>query len=476
VKLYSAWLVVEPNPSTTPSGHGSRRARVSISGLLVVCAGVGLIAAEVSSRLMLRRLGMAGHIVALGAAGYLVIWGLKDILSTAWPRMRGRRLVRYRFRIPVEGRIFLIMVSVLFIGSLLGRSNSLLLVFCGLIGPFVINGGLIFSMLQRLTVTRDAPLRMMAGECVAVEVQLANRKRILPTWMMSVRDRAETVTEVIEPEVLFVHVPRKGRQVSAYQLSIAVRGRATLGPVEVHSRFPLGVVERGLQFDLPAHILVYPRIGRLTHSWRRFMETSHTSSQSTRQSSHAADTFHTLREYHSGDDPRTIHWRTSARRNELMVREFRDQKDTPVVLLLDGYRPPGGNDRDDLMELAISFAATVCVHQLHASRDAPVALAAAGRSWLEWNEISQRQPIEDLLDGLALLETSPNADWKRLVEFAMRIADRRHTTLLLTPRPEAIQRELAELPAVYGWDRNPAAMVRVMPLTEIEASRAFAWA
>ncbi len=425
---------------------------------------------------MLRRLGLTVHIITLGAAGYFVVWGLKEVVAAAWPRMRRRSLGRYRFRLPAEGRVFLIMISVLFIGSLLGRSNSLLLVFCCLTGPFVVNGFLIFAMLQRLTITRDAPVRMMAGECVAIEVQLANRKRILPTWMMSVRDRAETVSEVIEPEVLFVHVPRGGRQVSAYQLSIAVRGRALLGPIEVHSRFPLGIVDRGLQFDLPAQILVYPRIGRLTQSWRRMTETTHTSSQSTRQSSHAADTFHTMREYHSGDDPRTIHWRTSARRNELMVREFRDQRDTPVVLLLDGWRAPQSRERDEQMELAISFAATVCVHQLHASRDAPVALAAAGRNWLEWNEISQRQPVEDLLDGLALLETSPQADWKRLVEFAMRMADRRHTTLLLTPRPEVIQKELGELPAQFGWDRNPAALIRIMPLSEIEASRAFSWA
>ncbi|HVJ87619.1 MAG TPA: DUF58 domain-containing protein [Caulifigura sp.] len=468
--------MVDSNAPTIAPGHPPDRSRLSLSGLLVVCVGIGMIAAEISTRLMQRRLGLTGHIVTLGAAGYFVVWGIRELVARVWPRFGPRRIARYRFRLPAEGRVFLIMISVLFIGSLLGRSNSLLLVFCCLTGPFVINGFLIFAMLQRLTVSRDAPQRMMAGECVAVEVQLANRKRVLPTWMMSVRDRAETVTEVIEPEVLFVHVPRGGKQVSAYQLSIGVRGRATLGPVELHSRFPLGIVDRGLQFDLPAQILVYPRIGRLTQSWRRMTETTHTSSQSTRQSSHAADTFHTLREYHSGDDPRTIHWRTSARRNELMVREFRDQRDTPVVLLLDGWRPANGPVRDDLMELAISFAATVCVHQLHASRDAPVALAATGTTWMEWNEISQRQPIEDLLDGLAVLETSPHADWKRLVEYAMRLADRRHTTLLLTPRPEAIQREIGDLHAQYGWDRNPASLIRVMPLTEIEHSRAFSWA
>jgi uncharacterized protein (DUF58 family) len=466
---------VNSNAPTVAPAHAPRRSRISLGGLAVIAIGVAIITGEVSSRFMQRRLGLTGHIVTLGCAGYFVLWGLKEVATAAWPRFGNRRLVRYRFRLPMEGRVFLVMLCVLFIGSLLGRSNSLLLVFCSLAGPFVINGFLIFAMLQRLTVTRDAPQRMMAGECVAVEVQLTNRKRVLPSWMMSVRDRAETIDEVVEPEVLFVHVPRGGTQVSAYQLSLASRGRATLGPVEIHSRFPLGIVDRGLQFDLPAQILVYPRIGRLTHSWRRLTETTHTSSQSARQSSHQADTFHTMRDYHSGDDPRTIHWRTSARRNELMVREFRDQRDTPVVLLLDGWRPASAKPRDPAMELAISFAATVCVHQLHASRDAPVALAATGKAWFEWNEISKRQPLEDVLDGLALLETSPQADWKRLVEFAMRIADRRHTILLLTPRPDAVQREIGDLAASYGWDRNPASMIRVMPLEDIESSRAFSW-
>ena len=113
---------------------------------------------------MQRRLGMTGHIVALGTAGYFVVWGIRELIARAWPRLGPRRIARYRFRLPAEGRVFLIMISVLFIGSLLGRSNSLLLVFCCLTGPFVINGFLIFAMLQRLTVSRDAPQRMMAGD------------------------------------------------------------------------------------------------------------------------------------------------------------------------------------------------------------------------------------------------------------------------------------------------------------------------
>ncbi len=125
---------MNPNVTIEPA-HAPSHSRISISGLLFIGFGVGMIAWEVSTRLMQKRLGTPGHLITLGAAGYLVMWGVKECLTTFWPRLGQKSLGRYKFRLPAEGRVFLAMVSVLFIGSLLGRSNSLLLVFCCLIGP-----------------------------------------------------------------------------------------------------------------------------------------------------------------------------------------------------------------------------------------------------------------------------------------------------------------------------------------------------
>jgi uncharacterized protein (DUF58 family) len=291
---------------------------------------------------------------------------------------------------------------------------------------------------------------------------------------MTVRDHVEIHDEILKPEVLFVHVPRKGSQQGAYRLSIASRGSVRFGPAALISRFPLGIVERGLQTDLPGQLLVHPRIGRLAANWLKVFESTHDATHSASHVAQAAETFHRLREYQSGDDPRTIHWRTSARRNELMVREFRDDRDAPLVLLVDAWMPAGASERDsELVELGLSFAATVCVQQLRSMRDAPVIFAAAGAGWVEWNSNRQGAPIEPLLDGLALLEPSPAADWRRLIGFCVRAADFRQTILLVTSREDAIRGEIASLPNLSSADRMTVAAIRIVGVASLETSGVF---
>jgi uncharacterized protein (DUF58 family) len=66
--------------------------------------------------------------------------------------------------------------------------------------------------------------------------------------------------------------------------------------------------------------------------------------------------FHGLREFHTGDSPRWIHWRTSARRGQLMVREFEDLPGDDLAVVLD----PGGYVPGELFEAVVSLAATLC--------------------------------------------------------------------------------------------------------------------
>src|SRR5690606_37164541 len=97
-----------------------------------------------------------------------------------------------------------------------------------------------------------------------------------------------------------------------------------------------GLVERGLVLDVPGQILVSPRLGRLTSRWRHEHQTA-TELAHERKPRRGAfdDEFHRLREYRTGDSPQSIHWRTSARRNELMVREYHQSRDRHLVVILD---------------------------------------------------------------------------------------------------------------------------------------------
>ena len=78
-----------------------------------------------------------------------------------------------------------------------------------------------------------------------------------------------------------------------------------------------------------------------------------------RQSSITADV-RGVRPYRPGDSPRDVHWRTTARRNSLMVREYDSTEPLDLVLVVEAWVPvtPAAADRDRL-EGAISLAASV---------------------------------------------------------------------------------------------------------------------
>ena len=73
--------------------------------------------------------------------------------------------------------------------------------------------------------------------------------------------------------------------------------------------------------------------------------------------------YHGLRDYRSGDSPRWIHWRTSARRGELMVKEFEQQNEQDLAILIDPWLPrtKAAAEQREALEEAISFAATLCL-------------------------------------------------------------------------------------------------------------------
>ena len=134
--------------------------------------GLLTVAVEAATGLIRARLGPVGHWTIYASGGYFMLWGMTEIATGLWPRFGSGAITRHRFYLPVEGRVFILIIIVVFVGSLLGRSNPLLLVFCCLAGPWVINGFLIVAMLQGLTIQRVLPPRVMAGESFAVEFRL----------------------------------------------------------------------------------------------------------------------------------------------------------------------------------------------------------------------------------------------------------------------------------------------------------------
>jgi uncharacterized protein (DUF58 family) len=401
---------------STDHDFTSRRA-VSLSGFLLLLCGGGLLLVQWKFTRLFLNWSYSSRLLFFAISVSLVFWGVNEILNGfrfGPANRRGLRLTRHRVMFPREGMLYCLIMSVMFVGSLLGRSNMLMLVFAMMIGPFVLNGGIVFAMLKRTTVGRRVPKRAMAGEMVSVEIALENRKRWLSSRLMAVHDQVENARERLIAAVLFVRVPPREQRSTSYQLRLMQRGKYTFGPIYLSSRFPLGFGERGMIFNVRDEILVYPRIGKLTSKWKRELlaATELVQKREIRKGSFD-DEFHRIREYRPGDNPGAIHWRTSARRNELMVREFHPSRDRDLAVLLELWLPerPAAADLARV-ELAVSLAATICVAQVRETRDAELRVLACGAKLEECACQSGPAGMEALLDTLAVVEagTAPGVE------------------------------------------------------------------
>ena len=315
----------------------------------------------------------------------------------------------------------------------------LMLVFSMMAGPFVVNGWITYSMLKRTELERVLPERVMAGEPLTIELVLVNRKRVMNCWLMSAHDQIRNADERLDPSVLFARVPAGKRQAGVYHARLMRRGRYRFGPAQLTARFPLGIVERGLVFALPGEILVHPRLGRLSARWMRehFLASDLVERRELRQGAFD-DEFHRIREFRWGDNPRAIHWRTSARHNALMVREYHQSRDLNLMVLIDLWLParPTPLERERL-ELAASVAATICVGHMKQSRDSRLHVAIAGRRLVQWDGESRMANAGPLMDQFALAEGSPTPQVATMLQQAA--AKRLHgfRTLLITTRLDA---------------------------------------
>jgi uncharacterized protein (DUF58 family) len=161
------------------------------------------------------------------------------------------------------------------------------------------------------------------------------------------------------------------------------RGRYELRPLTARSSYPFGLASRTVPL-LPAdELIVLPRPawvdGERLRAWlfRAWAGRDEERRKRRRVVDREAEV-HGLRDYRTGDPPRRIHWKATARRNRLTVREYEDAAPPRVLLVVEPWLParPTAADRGQL-EAVISLAAGVC-KEWRREPGARLALVVAG--------------------------------------------------------------------------------------------------
>ena len=416
-------------------------------GFLSIMAGGGMLYSAQKFSGLFNDGGVYARAIG-GVIGIILILSGLRFVTTRFgrrPKERVTALNSNRVMLPREGMMYLLIMIVAFVASLIGRSNMLMLVFSIMAGPFILNGWVTYSLLKRNRVSRRLPQRAMAGEVVSVDLTLDNRKFVFSSWLIVVRDRVRRVSvekgrsaEVLEPAVLFASVRPRSSRSACYQLRLNQRGRYRFGPLEVSTRFPLGLVERGFVSDVPGELLIHPPIGTLSPRWRKEarMASDIVENEQSRRGIFD-DEFHHLREFRPGDNPRDIHWRTSARLNELTVREFRQSRDRGLIVLADFWQPERPSEEEiDRVELAASFVATICVNHLRETRGVDQVLLTTGLDSHELRMHSGGAALDAVLDLLAEVQAGPAPDVASQLKRLRACAGPTNRIVIVTTRPQ----------------------------------------
>lgn len=300
-------------------------------------------------------------------------------------------------------------IALLVIARLLGIGE--LYVF-GAVALGLVAVAAVYVRLIRLDLQVDRvvhPERVHAGQVSRVEVRIRNLRRF-DTPVLRLRD---PVSGTAGAELLVPPLDQGAASVASYRLPTERRGIVRVGPLQVVVADPFGLAQVGIQAAARVEVTVFPRVDDV----RPVPFTSGTDPMAGVQHPHAlgrtGDDFYALRPYVVGDDLRRIHWPSTARHDELLVRQQEQPWQGRTTVLLDVRR--AAHDAASL-EAAVSAAASV-VTANGARRDL-VRLVTTDGSDSGFGAGSVH--VQALLEHLAVVAATGSASLRTMLDLVQR--------------------------------------------------------
>ena len=364
-----------------------------------------------------------------------------------------REIAKRTIRLTPEGVVFLIILAFVAFGAIL-RNVNLLIVLAGMMfSALILNWRLAILKLRTLSGHRALPPRVYSGKLFSIVWKLRNGslQRIMSTI---VEDRLDAISTVVAEKELrrknyFVNLRQrisdainKRRRVGPNQVRLSVpqiapqseesslfhcllseRGKYSLGPAKISTTFPFGLIEAELQLDNRQTLYAAPAIGKLVPHWEKQAAAMATGEDAVKRKRGAIeDEFFALRKWRSGDSRRNIHWRTTAKMQQPMVRQFDEPSNRDLAIVIDLFqqgRQTGAtlNEEDQsladqqsqLGETILSFASTIAVEP-QIDFDGQISIAVCGHRKDVFRNLQRRNYNANLMRSLAMAQCSDDPD------------------------------------------------------------------
>lgn len=402
-----------------------------------------------------------------------------------------KRRYKAETKLTVAGWVYLVFLAFIAIGSILRNVNLLVLMAGLLYAPMILQWRACNKLMRSLRAIRAVPQRIHAGESVKMTWTVRNESRQVTAWnvMVSdhiVRDRStdlqvetKTLAERVRSTLASEHetlgqqiwrlavrlwklfsdpdywsgddgvlmsidrVDGGQRRTGAWQVRFAERGQYDIGPARLSSTSTLGLQACHLKLNHVQRCFVAPALGTLNEGWvQRLKAMRRGDGTGMRLRGVDQEEFHALRLWRSGDSKKHIHWRTTARYGMPIVRQFDQNDDQDVAIVLDLYCPPmdEGYDEQQIMkfrqdvETSLSFATTVLSRaQTHIRGRITLGICGQRKSFFVG-----RQPdfLASAMKALSVAQPSPHPPIVEALRDSANVVSPGTSILVVSTRPE----------------------------------------
>jgi uncharacterized protein (DUF58 family) len=233
-------------------------------------------------------------------------------------------------------------------------NNLLYLLMSMVLAVIIVSGVLSEQSIRGLNFAGLRPDEVFAGRPALFGVRVVNAKR----WRASYSIAIDVLDPVAEAGSAFLpRLEAGGEALVTWDAVPAARGRQPFPALRVSTRFPFGLFVKAGRIAFESEVTVYPAVRPLPVERLPALGSGGAAARRRGRGSE----LHNLREYRPGDEPRLIHWRSSAKTGDLVVRELEVETDFDTRIVLAGT----GADREHLEE-GISEAASLTTHLLAA--------------------------------------------------------------------------------------------------------------
>ncbi|HVB03649.1 MAG TPA: DUF58 domain-containing protein [Chitinophagaceae bacterium] len=326
---------------------------------------------------------------------------------------------------------------------------------------------LMFSMESGLHAVRELPRRLSNGEDNGIRIFLENRYRF--SVNLGIIDELPPAFQV--RDLLFhLSLPPNGKQVLTYQVRPTARGEYSFGRLNIYVGSPLSLVKRRFWFEFQGKTQVYPSFLKL-RSYSLMAAANRLNElgiKQERRKGHSME-FDQIKEYIPGDDIRTLNWKASARKGQLMVNQFREERAQQVYAVIDKGRLmkmpfDGMTLLDHSINSALVLLHIVLVRQDRAGlitfSEKPGIFLAADRRPAQMNRI---------LEALYKQKTRfLESDFERLY-FRVRAGCAQRSLLLLFTNFETLQGMKRQLPSLKALSSRHLLIVVIFENPDMKA-------